>query len=73
MLKNVGTIDKRFRIALGVVCISQVFFGLQTPIGWIGVIMIATGLINFCPVYKMFGFKTIREKTNTPESERKVA
>lgn len=57
-MQNVGTVDKFIRIALGVVLLSQVYFGLQTAWGWLGVIFLATGFINFCPIYKVLGWHT---------------
>ena len=73
MQKNVGQADKIFRIALGIILISQVFIGLKTPFGWIGVLLLATAMINFCPVYSLFGFKTIKSTAQASKSERKAA
>jgi len=58
MKTNVGSADKIIRIVLGVILISLVFVGPQTPWGWIGVILVATGLINFCPLYSVLGVNT---------------
>lgn len=58
MDKNVGTIDRIARIALGLVLIALVFVGPQTPWGWIGVIPLATALIGWCPAYRLLGIRT---------------
>lgn len=58
MQKNVGSIDRIARIVLGLVLISLVFVGPQTPWGWIGVIPIATALIGWCPAYRLLGIRT---------------
>ncbi len=58
MKSNVGTVDKVIRIILGAGLISLVFVGPQTPWGWVGVIPLATGLINFCPLYSILGMNT---------------
>ena len=58
MEKNVGSIDRIARIVLGLVLISLVFVGPQTPWGWIGVIPIATALIGWCPAYRLLGIRT---------------
>jgi hypothetical protein len=58
MTKNVGTIDKSLRIVLGLILLSLVFFGPQTPWGWIGLVPLLTGLINWCPGYSLLGFNT---------------
>ncbi len=58
MTKNAGTIDRSIRVLLGLVLISLVFVGPQTPWGWIGVVPLVTGLIGYCPVYKLVGINT---------------
>ena len=59
MQANVGGIDKWLRIALGVVLIAWVVMG--GPVwAWIGVVPLATGLFNFCPLYKVFGINTCK-------------
>lgn len=58
--KNMGTIDKTLRIIAGLILISLVFIGPQTPWGWIGLIPLVTGLINRCPVYVPFKCSTIK-------------
>ena len=57
-MQNVGGIDKVIRIIAGLVLLSLVFVGPQTPWGWIGIIPLATGLLGFCPAYKIFGINT---------------
>jgi len=61
-MQNVGGMDKIFRIGAGLVLISLVFVGPKTLWGWVGIIPLATGLINFCPVYSIFGFGTAKKK-----------
>lgn len=63
MNKNIGTVDKSIRIVVGLVLISLVFIGPQTPWGWIGIIPLATALINFCPLYPLIGISTRKEKS----------
>lgn len=58
MNPNVGTVDRIFRIVLGLVLISLVFVGPQTPWGWVGVILVATGFIKFCPIYAALRIRT---------------
>ena len=61
---NTGKLDRIIRIILGVLLVGNVFTGLQTPIGWVGLILIVTGLFGTCPVYSIFGIntKTLGEK-----------
>jgi len=62
MKVNEGSIDRIVRIVAGLVLISLVFIGPQSPWGWIGVIPLATGLIGWCPAYTLFGIDTCKMK-----------
>ena len=55
---NVGKTDRIIRVVLGVLLIGNVFFALQHPIGWIGVILVLTGLAGICPLYSLLGINT---------------
>ncbi len=57
-MKNISGIEQAIRLVLGIVLISLVFVGPQTPWGWIGVIFLVTGSISFCPLYRIIGFST---------------
>jgi hypothetical protein len=58
MEKNVGSIDRIARIVLGLVLISLVFVGPQTPWGWIGLVPLGTALVGWCPAYRLLGIRT---------------
>jgi uncharacterized membrane protein HdeD (DUF308 family) len=55
---NTGKIDRIIRIIVGILLIGNVFTGLQTPIGWIGVVLLVTGIFGTCPVYSLLGINT---------------
>jgi hypothetical protein len=55
---NMGATDRIIRVILGVILIINVFWGLETPLGWIGVILLVTGLAGICPLYSILGFST---------------
>jgi hypothetical protein len=55
---NEGTLDRALRVIAGIVLISLVFVGPQTPFGWIGVVPLLTGLVGWCPVYTLLGLNT---------------
>lgn len=57
-MTNEGTIDRAARIVLGLGLLSLTFIGPQSPLGFIGLVPLATGLIGFCPLYKLVGFST---------------
>jgi hypothetical protein len=55
---NEGTIDRAVRIIVGLGLLALAFVGPQTPLGYIGLIPLATGVIGFCPLYKVLGLST---------------
>lgn len=55
---NVGKTDRIIRVILGVLLIGNVFFALQHPIGWLGVILLVTGIAGICPLYSLLGVNT---------------
>ena len=55
---NVGKVDRIIRIVLGVLLIGNVFYALQHPVGWIGVILLITGIAAICPLYSLLGINT---------------
>lgn len=58
MTVNEGMLDRALRTILGLVLLSLVFIGPQTLWGLIGLIPLLTGLVGFCPVYRIFGLRT---------------
>lgn len=57
MKSNVGGIDKILRIVAGLALIAWAVMG--GPVwAWIGIVPLATGLINFCPIYPLLGLST---------------
>jgi hypothetical protein len=59
MLKtNVGGIDRVLRIVAGLVLIGLTLMGTIGWWGWIGVVLLATGLLSTCPLYSIIGLNT---------------
>ncbi|CAM5180950.1 hypothetical protein OURE66S_03196 [Oligella ureolytica] len=58
MNKNIGPVDRWIRIIVGVVLIALAISGSIGAWGWIGIIPLATALINFCPLYRLIGFSS---------------
>jgi hypothetical protein len=58
MLTNEGTIDRALRVIVGIALLSLVFVGPQTPWGWIGIVPLLTGIVGFCPAYRLIGLST---------------
>ena len=58
MKLNVGGVDKILRVILGVVLIAATVMGALPVWGYIGVVPLVTGLVNFCPLYTLLGFSS---------------
>lgn len=69
-IRNVGSIDKIIRLIVGITLSVWGFFfaGIGTTVGIIagivGVVLILTGLLNFCPLFKVLGISSFRRSTN---------
>jgi hypothetical protein len=58
---NVGTIDRLLRIILGlIIAILGVVF--ENWWGLVGVVLIATGLFRFCPLYLPLKISTVKKE-----------
>ncbi len=58
MKSNVGGIDRILRAVLGLVLIALAATGTIGLWGWIGVVLVATAAISFCPLYPLLGINT---------------
>lgn len=57
-MKNAGTLDRTIRVTLGLALLSLTTFGPQSPLGFIGIVPLLTGVIGFCPLYRLVGLST---------------
>ena len=55
---NEGLADRLIRVAVGLVVLSLAFVGPQTPWGYLGLIPLLTGIVGFCPLYRLAGINT---------------
>lgn len=58
MLTNEGSADRLVRVVIGLALIAMVFVGPRTPWGWVGLLPLITGLVGFCPAYRLLGVNT---------------
>ncbi len=65
---NVGTLDRSIRFVLGAVIIGAGIF-YQSWWGVIGLLLIITGFIGWCPAYALFN---IDSGAKSPESDEKA-
>jgi ABC-type branched-subunit amino acid transport system permease subunit len=58
MTANVGGIDRILRIVAGLALIALAATGVVGAWGYLGVIVLATGVFRFCGAYTLFGINT---------------
>ena len=62
MKSNLGSVDRLLRLIVGAVLVVLALTGVIGAWGWLGIILLATGLINSCPLYRILGFSSDRSK-----------
>lgn len=60
MKPNVGTIDQAVRVAIGLLLVILAASGVIGLWGYVGLVLIATGAVRFCPAYRLFGLSTCK-------------
>lgn len=55
---NEGKIDRIIRVVVGIILLNLIFVGPQTLWGLVGLVPLLTGLVGFCPAYKLLGMNT---------------
>lgn len=69
MTTNVGTVDRMLRVVVGIVLIALPFLGVSTlfAVTWVkyaaiavGIVMLATAAMRFCPLYTILGIRTCK-------------
>ena len=58
MKLNVGGLDRVLRIVLGLVLIGLAATHTVGAWGWLGVVLVVTGAVGFCPLYPLIGLNT---------------
>ncbi len=57
-MTNEGTLDRVLRVVVGVVVLSLTFVGPRSMWGLVGIVPLLTGLVGFCPLYRILGVST---------------
>lgn len=65
MKTNVGGMDRILRIIIGLALIALTVTGTIGVWGWLGVVLLATGAIGWCPPYAIFGWNTCSMKNRS--------
>ncbi len=68
MTANEGTLDRTIRVVLGIALVAVALVGPKIPWGFIGVVPLLTGLVGFCPLYRLVGLSTCRT-AQAPQGE----
>jgi len=69
--KNEGGIDRTIRIVVGIGLMSLAVRGISLW-GYVGVYFILTGLIGWCPLYRLLGVSTSHDAPNQPGTHQKT-
>ena len=57
-MTNEGTLDRAVRILAGIALLSLAVVGPKSMLGLIGIVPLVTGVIGFCPLYRLLGLST---------------
>jgi len=61
MTRNLGQFDRIARFVLGAILILLAVTGTVGIWGYLGLILLGTAFVNFCPIYKVLGLKTCQD------------
>lgn len=64
MTKNEGNLDRILRVVAGIVLIGLTLSGTIGAWGWLGLVLVATGAIGYCPIYPLLGMNTCPMKAD---------
>jgi hypothetical protein len=62
MMSNLGKKDRLIRVIVGVILIGLTLSGTIGVWGWLGLVLIVTALLSFCPVYTFLGVNSWGQK-----------
>jgi hypothetical protein len=60
LANNEHKVDRLLRVVLGLGLLALALVGPKTPLGFLGLIPLATGLLGSCPLYSVLGLSTNR-------------
>lgn len=66
MKTNVGTLDQVLRIVVGLALLLLFAVGWIGVWGLIGLVPLATGLVRYCPLYRVLGIHTCAASSRLP-------
>jgi len=64
MQLNIGSTDRITRITIGLILIALASAHILGPWAWLGVVVVSTGAIGWCPPYALFGWSTCKPQSD---------
>lgn len=58
MKTNIGKMDRIARIVLGIALVAATLSGAIGIWGWLGVVLLGTAAVSFCPLYAALGISS---------------
>ena len=58
MSRNLANWDRLIRLVLGLALALGAAFGFLPIWGWVGLILVGTAFMKFCPIYRILGLNT---------------
>jgi fatty acid desaturase len=58
LTNNMGRPDRIARLVIGALLVVLTLAGTIGVWGWLGIVLIATAALNFCPLYTLLGVNT---------------
>jgi len=68
MKPNLHTVERVVRVVAGLFIASLAFWGPASLWFLLGLVLVATGLVGWCPPYAMLGISTCATQPNTPKA-----
>ncbi len=57
-MTNEGTVDRTIRVVIGIALLSLTVVGPRSAWGLVGLVPLLTGVVGFCPLYRVVGVPT---------------
>ena len=68
MKLNLSTVDRVLRVVFGLAIVVYFFTTPYKALGLVGVILAVTGLVGFCPIYRLLRVSTRRHSEGAAKS-----
>ena len=59
---NEGALDRTIRVVIGLAVLALTVAGPHSLWGLVGAIPLLTGVVGFCPLYRLLGIRTTSSK-----------